>query len=140
MDEVLIDTNILVYMYQPEEGIKRTRAVEFVHALSESERGRLSAQVLAEFVSSTIKGDPPILFVDEALMEVELLARTFVVFDVTTFIVREAVRGVGQYQMSYYDAQIWATAKLHQIPTIATEDFTHGRVVEGVRYVNPFLH
>jgi predicted nucleic acid-binding protein len=140
MDEVLIDTNILVYMYQPEEGIKQTRAVEFVHTLADSARGRLSAQVLAEFVSSTIKGAPPILSVDEALTEVELLARTFIVFDVTAFVVHEAVRGVRQYQMSYYDAQIWATAKLHQVPTIATEDFTHGRVVDGVRFVIPFVH
>jgi predicted nucleic acid-binding protein len=61
-----------------------------------------------------------------------------VVFAVTQFVVFEALRGARDYQLSYYDAQIWATAKLHQVPTIFTEDFTDGRVVEGVRFVDPF--
>ncbi len=33
---------------------------------------------------------------------------------------------------SYFDAQIWATARLNQVPTIFTEDFTNGRRLEGV--------
>jgi predicted nucleic acid-binding protein len=41
--------------------------------------------------------------------------------------------------MSYYDAQIWATARLNQIPTIFTEDFEHARRVEGVQFLNPLL-
>ena len=40
--------------------------------------------------------------------------------------------------MSYYDAQLWATARLNQVPIIFSEDFAAGSVVEGVRFVNPF--
>ena len=50
----------------------------------------------------------------------------------------EAVRGVRTYKMAYVDAQIWALARLHQIPLIFTEDFNVGAVIEGVRFVNPF--
>lgn len=50
----------------------------------------------------------------------------------------EAVRGVRTYKMAYWDAQIWASARLHQIPLIFTEDFNVGAVIEGVRFVNPF--
>jgi len=139
MDEVLIDTNILVYAYQPEEGIKYARAIEIVKELAESERGRLSAQILAEFASVTTKGKQSIVSVNEAHAQIAAFTRMFVVFDVTQFIVLEAMRGVREYRMSYYDAQIWATAKLNQVPTIFTEDFTHGRVVETVRFINPFL-
>jgi len=42
------------------------------------------------------------------------------------------------YQMPFWDAQIWATAKLNQIPKILSEDFQHGRAIEGVVFVNPF--
>ena len=35
--------------------------------------------------------------------------------------------------------QIWATARLNQVPTIFTEDFTNGRRVEGVQFLNPLL-
>jgi len=58
--------------------------------------------------------------------------------DLTGSIVLEAVRGVRTYRMAYGDAQIWASARLHQIPLIFTEDFNIGAVIEGVRFVNPF--
>jgi predicted nucleic acid-binding protein len=60
------------------------------------------------------------------------------VLDVTGPIVLEAVRGARLYQMAYWDAQIWASARLNQIPFILSEDFDTETVVEGVRFVNPF--
>ena len=139
MDEVLIDTNILVYGYQPEERFKHPRAVDIVETLMENGRGRLSAQILAEFVNSSTKTRHPILPLDEAQTQVEWFMTSFTVFDLTPSIVLEALRGVRQHRMSYFDAQIWATAKLNQVPTIITEDFQSGRRVEGVLFVNPFL-
>jgi len=140
MDEVLVDTNILVYAYQPAEIAKYSRAVDVVETLTQNARGRLSAQVLAEFVNATTRKKEPLLSFDDAHRVVMLFIRSFVVLAVTEFVILEALRGARDHQMSYYDAQIWATAKLHQIPTILTEDFTDGRVIEGVRFVNPFLH
>lgn len=139
MDQVLIDTNVLVYVHQTEDQAKRARAIEVLRTLFEEQRGRLSTQVLGEFVRVTTSGKRPILPIAEARVQLDELIRMFVVFNMTRFIVLEAARGVQQHQLSYYDAQIWATAKLHQIPTIYTEDFTHGRVVEGVQFVNPLL-
>jgi predicted nucleic acid-binding protein len=40
--------------------------------------------------------------------------------------------------LSFWDALIWVAAKTHGIPRIYTEDFQHGRVLEGVKFVNPF--
>ncbi len=37
-----------------------------------------------------------------------------------------------------WETLIWAAAKENGIPLIYTEDFQHGRDVEGVRIVNPF--
>ncbi|HKS25793.1 MAG TPA: PIN domain-containing protein [Thermoanaerobaculia bacterium] len=138
MDEVLIDTNILVYAYQPEEPRKQKLAVEIIEMLGQTGRGRLSAQVLAEFVNSTRSRKPPMLTLPEVQLCVEWFVQSFVVYAVTQFVVFEALRGAREHQLSYYDAQIWSTAMLHQIPTIFTEDFTDGRVVEGVRFVDPF--
>jgi predicted nucleic acid-binding protein len=50
----------------------------------------------------------------------------------------EAVRGVSAHRLSYWDALIWATAKLNRIPTVFSEDFSDGRVIEGVSFHNPF--
>ncbi len=43
-----------------------------------------------------------------------------------------------QHQMSFWDAQIWATARLNQIGRIITEDLPGTDYIEGVRYINPF--
>jgi len=137
MAEVLIDTNILVYAHQPAEKAKYSAALRVLEVLLDSGSARLSAQILGEFVSATTRGRHPLLTVHEAIHQVSLLVDAFPVFDVTRFIVLEAGRGVLQHGLSYYDAQIWATARLNQIPTIFTEDFEHARRVEGVEFLNP---
>jgi predicted nucleic acid-binding protein len=43
------------------------------------------------------------------------------------------------YQFSYWDAQIWAAARLNQVPVVLTEDLPGQQYIEGVRYKNPFL-
>ncbi|WP_375504921.1 hypothetical protein [uncultured Nostoc sp.] len=40
---------------------------------------------------------------------------------------------------TFWDAQIWATARLNQIEEVYTEDFASGARVEGVRFTNPFI-
>jgi predicted nucleic acid-binding protein len=60
------------------------------------------------------------------------------VIDLTPIIVLEAARGVRDHQLSYYDAQIWAAARLNQAPVVFSEDFQHQQTLEGVRFINPF--
>jgi predicted nucleic acid-binding protein len=60
------------------------------------------------------------------------------VVELTTQIVLEAVRGVRKYGFSYWDAQIWAAARLNQIPIVLTEESPNRALVEGVRFLNPF--
>ena len=60
------------------------------------------------------------------------------VFDLTPMIVLEALRGVRDHGLSYYDAQIWAAARLNQVPVVFSEDFNTDSVLDGVRFVNPF--
>jgi predicted nucleic acid-binding protein len=139
MDQVLIDTNILIYAHQPSEAIKNERALRLLETLAESGSGRLSAQILGEFLSATTRGRRPILSISDAFRQTTLLAEAFPPFDLTGLIVLEAGRGVREHQLSYFDAQIWATARLNQVPAIFTEDFTHGRRLEGVQFLNPLL-
>jgi len=59
------------------------------------------------------------------------------ILDTSSLVVLEATRGVRDHQFSYYDAQIWATARLNQIPLIFSEDFNPASI-EGVQFMNPF--
>ncbi len=137
MDEVLIDTNILVYAHDPADSDRNARAVAAIEALIDSGRGWISAQILGEFVAATTRGRHPLLSLDRALTQASLLSDAFPVFDLTRFVVLEAARGVRQHGLSYYDAQIWATARLNQVPTIFSEDFQTGRRLEGVQFLDP---
>ena len=50
----------------------------------------------------------------------------------------EAARGARDYGLAYYDAQIWAAARLNQVQIVLSEDFQDGQTLEGVRFANPF--
>ena len=79
-----------------------------------------------------------LISVEQAVRPLERHVRTWQVVDVTDFIVLEAARGVRDHAMSFWDAQVWATAELNQIPVVLSEDFASGSVIEGVQFENPF--
>jgi predicted nucleic acid-binding protein len=134
----LVDTNVLVYAYDPGDATKRARAITVVDQLGSQQRGALSAQVLSEFfVTVTRKIEPP-LTVEEAGQSVTNYMRSWLVYEITARAVVEAIRGVRQHQLSYWDSLIWATAKLAGVSTVLSEDFSDGQLIEGVRFRNPF--
>jgi predicted nucleic acid-binding protein len=137
VDKVLVDTNVLLYAYDRAETEKQPRALAALDLLATRRLGVLTPQVLAEFfVNATRKLEPP-LSVEDAYDRVQNYLHSWEVLDLTGLIVLESVRGVRTHKMAYWDAQIWATARLHQIPVIFSENFNIGAVIEGVRFVNP---
>lgn len=137
-DKILVDTNILLYAYDQGEPEKQSQAVAVLDHLATLRQGVLTPQVLAEFfVNATRKLEKP-LTVEEVYDRIQNYLLSWEILDLSGSIILEAVRGVRTYKMAYWDAQIWASARLHQIPFIFTEDFNVGAVIEGVRFVNPF--
>ena len=135
MTSILVDTNVLVYAYDPRDAAKNTRAQHLLQALRQSRRGILSVQTLAEFMRATQKlAIPP----RTAMQYVQAFASSWPVLNLTPPVVLEAARGVSDHVLSYYDAQIWAVARLNQIGVVFSEDFNNGSTLEGVRFVNPF--
>jgi predicted nucleic acid-binding protein len=137
MPKVLIDTNILLYSVDPNEPLKQERALHLLSLLGSTRAGVLSVQNLAEFTNGVLKRLRPPLSPVEALQQVRRLKATYTVLDLTAAIVLEAARGVRDYRLSYYDAQLWATARVNQIEVIFSEDFAASTALEGVRFVNP---
>ncbi len=135
---ILPDSNILIYTHDQNDPTRQTRALEILRALEVSGAGRLCVQNLAEFFNVVTRRLKPPLSPADAAAQIEFLARAFPVLDLTAPTVREAARGVREHRLSYYDAQIWATARLNQIPVVFTQDFNSGATLEGVRFVNPF--
>lgn len=134
----LVDTNVLVYAFDAGEPERSARARAWLDALLERGNGALSVQALSEFASVAMRRMRPAWSAGEASATVLDLARAFEVVPVTPLVVAEALRGVGQHDMSFYDAQMWAAARLHQIPYLLSEDMASGATVDGVTVIDPF--
>ncbi|MDI6871148.1 MAG: PIN domain-containing protein [Bacillota bacterium] len=136
--DCFLDTNLLVYAYDRSEPDKQTKAQQLLNYLAERGLGSVSAQVLSEFYVAVTRKIAAPLSSAEAAERLRNHFQTWTVLEVTGPIVLEAARGVTEHQFPFWDAQIWATAKLNQIPLVLSEDFRDGAFVEGVRFLNPF--
>lgn len=131
----LLDTNLLVYPLDPRDETKQARARALLEQLAPGDEAGLSSQALSEFANVGLKKlGLPAPFIAR---QVERYAQLFRVLPLTPAVVLEAVRGVGDHKMSYYDAQMWAAAKLNQVPVVLSEDFPSGATVEGVTFLDP---
>lgn len=135
---IFVDTNVLVYAYDRSEPEKQGRALEVLDRLATRGAGVISTQVLAEFFVAVTRKLAAPLSVSEGYERLENYFQAWTVLDLTGMIVLEAARGVRDYQFSFWDAQIWAAARLNQIPVVLSEDFSAGTVIEGVRFTDPF--
>jgi predicted nucleic acid-binding protein len=137
MPPILLDTNILVYVFDIREPERQSLALGLVERMEREGVGRLSVQSLGEFFNVATRKlslSPAAMYI-----QVERWREVFPVFNLTPQIVLEAARGVRDHKLAYYDAQIWAAARLNQIPVLFSEDFQDGLILEGVRFANPFL-
>ncbi len=135
---ILVDTTILVYPHDPRDHDKQRQSFFVLDRLIVSERAVLSVQCLSEFYNVVTRRLPERMTPAEALAQIGRLAQSCQVLDLTAAIVLEGCRGAAQHGLSLWDALIWAAAKLNQVPYLLTEDASHGRFLEGVRFLNPF--
>lgn len=134
----MVDTNVLVYAFEAGDPERSARAAAWLDALLQRGVGALSVQALSEFAHVAMRRMQPVWSADEASSTVLDLSRAFDVVPVTPLIVVEALRGVAQHGMSFFDAQMWAVARLHQIPYLLTEDMASGATIDGVTVIDPF--
>lgn len=137
----LVDTNVLVYRHDPRFVDKQKRATEILRQGITDGSLRVSHQAIVEFVAVVtrpIGGGPPLMSREDAVREGEELLRQYDVIYPNEQIVRTALRGMAAYQLSWFDAHMWAYAEHHGLDELLSEDFQDGRLYGTVRIVNPF--
>ena len=138
----LVDTNILVYRFDTTAEAKQARAVAVLRPGIEGAVFSIAYQSVVEFfpaVTKAVAGRGPLLDAADARRETEELLNEFDVIFPTPSIVRTALRGMAAYQLSWFDALIWAHAEELGLEELISEDFQHDRLYGTVRVVNPFL-
>jgi predicted nucleic acid-binding protein len=133
----VVDTNLLVYTLDRREPEKRERAREVLRRVGGAGSAALPAQVLSELANACLRKLEPRPEPEAVRREVERLMLAFPVLPLTGPVVLEALRGVREHMLSYYDAQIWAAARLGQVGVVLSEDFNPGAALDGVSFTNP---
>lgn len=138
----LVDTNVLVYCFDPRFPEKQRRASALLLRGLREDSVRVPHQAVLEFVAAVsrpVRGGRPLLAPLDAAREAEELLSQFTVLYPTAGVVRTALRGAAAYRLSWYDAHLWAYAEHYGIPELLSEDFQHDRLYGTVRVVNPFV-
>jgi predicted nucleic acid-binding protein len=134
---VIVDTSVLIYAADRAAGSKHSRAAELLRALGEGQAA-VSTQVLSEYANVATHPAKLGLAPEIAIRSVRVLELLYEVLPVTADTVISALEACDRWQLSYFDAQIWATAALAGVPVVLSEDFTDGCELGGVRFVDPF--
>lgn len=140
----LVDTNILVYRFDPRDPAKQRVAEELLRSNLIEDTLVLPHQAVLEFIAAVIRPRPdldgaPLLSMGEAVVEAEELTTQFPVVYPTPAVLKTALRGAATYGLSWFDAHLWAYAEVYGCAEILSEDFQHGRRYGEVRIANPFL-
>jgi predicted nucleic acid-binding protein len=137
----LVDTNIMVYCYDPSDARKRAIARDVLRRGATTSILRIPHQAMVEFVNAVTKRRPggPLLSRDEAWRQAEDFLNEFQILYPNESVIRTAILGMAAYKFSWYDAHLWAYAEHYGLSELISEDFEHGRKYGMVRVRNPFL-
>jgi predicted nucleic acid-binding protein len=137
----LIDTNILVYRYDPRFPEKQRIATELLRRGIAEDSIRVPHQAVVEFVAVVTRpllAGRPLLPPEEARREAEEFLSQFALLYPTEGVLRLALRAAAAYSLSWFDAHLWAYAEHYGLDEILSEDFQHERLYGSVRTINPF--
>jgi predicted nucleic acid-binding protein len=136
LPRTFFDTNVLVYCDDESEPAKQLKALEVLDKHTRARTGVVSLQVLQEYFVTVCRKlglDP-----GTARRKVEI----FAMLDVAEPKVSDILAAIDLHRFqgfSYWDALVLRMATQAGCRVLLSEDMQHGRVVDGVKIVNPFL-
>ena len=133
-----VDTNILLYAYDRQAGVKRDCSIERLQLLWDDHSGALSVQVLQEFyvnVTRKLAAPQAVSVAREVVAAYGEWVRTPTTPDTVT----RASHIAELAQISFWDAMIVASAEAAGAERIYTEALNAGQRIVGILVVNPFV-
>lgn len=132
-----IDTNLLIYAAdRAADPRKHQIAAELLGDLAIARRGLLPLQALTEFYAVAIRKSD--VAPDAAAAFVEIFATLMPVREASFADAIDAMRVHREHSIPFWHGMLWSVARRSGARILLSEDFQDGRVLEGVRFVNPF--
>jgi predicted nucleic acid-binding protein len=137
-DKYFIDTNILIYSFDPDNPPKRKIALDLISKALERGTGVISYQIIQEFLNvATRKFAVPLTCKDSQRYLNVVLEPLCEVFS-STELFHQALEISDQWRFPFYDALVVAAALQADCSLLYSEDMQDNQTIKGLTIRNPF--
>ncbi len=133
-----LDTNLFVYTFDAEEPTKANKAAQLIRRAADTGQGIISYQVVQEFFNVAFRRFAQPMSAAEAEQYLITVLRPLLAVHSSPAIYFQALRIAEKHKIQWYDSLIVAAALEGQCEMLYSEDFQHGRGIDGLRIENPF--
>ena len=134
-----LDTNIIVYTFDPSQPQKQKIARDLMKIALDKSTGSISYQVIQEFLNvATQKFESPLTLLDSQIFlstVLEPLCEVYASID----LFQRALEISEQWRYSFYDSLIIAAALQNNCSILYSEDLKTGRIIQDLEIINPFI-
>jgi predicted nucleic acid-binding protein len=134
MIRIALDSNILIYAELEPESDKGTRSADLI--LRAARNGVIPAQVLGEYLRFIQRRVPDTF--EGAIRQASLYQAAFLTPPTTDAIINRASALAHAHRMQLWDCVVCAAAMHAGAKVLLTEDVQNGRILDGLRLINPF--
>jgi predicted nucleic acid-binding protein len=134
MTRVALDSNILIYAELEPESEKGARSIELI--LRAARDGVMPVQVLGEYLRF-VQRRVPVAF-EQAIRQASIYQAAFLTPPTTTAIVNKASELARAHRLQLWGCVVCAASIDAGAKVLMTEDMQDGRIVDGLRLINPF--
>jgi predicted nucleic acid-binding protein len=138
-DRFFLDTNLFVYTFDGTAPAKAKKSAQLIRRAADTGEGIISYQVVQEFFNVAFRRFAQPMSMAEAEQYLITVLRPLLAVHSSPAIYFAALRIAEKHRISWYDSLIVAAAVEGQCERLYSEDFQHGRNIEGVRIENPFV-
>ena len=133
MSDVSVDTNVLIYLHDNSNQIKRAKATLILAG-----NPKIPAQVISEYLNTTRRLLQ--LSKEDLLIQTAELFTACEVLPTSVFTLSLAASLIKKYQLQLFDAIVVAASLEGGCKLLYSEDMHNGLVVNGgLKIVNPFV-
>lgn len=138
-DKFFLDTNILVYSFDPSSPNKTERADRLISEGLESGKGVISYQVVQEFFNVAFRRFPEPMRIGHAEQFLSTVLYPLWAVQSSPALCLKALQILDRFRLQWYDALIVAAALEAECGILFSEDFQNAQRFDDLEVRNPFL-
>lgn len=138
-DRFFLDTNLFVYTFDDTAPTKTKKATQLIRRAADTGEGIISYQVVQEFFNVAFRRFAQPMSASEAEQYLITVLRPLLAVHSSPALYFAALRIAERHRIPWYDSLIVAAALEGQCEKLYSEDFQHGRKIEGLHIENPFV-